>query len=62
LDLSWTSLTPSHLEQISKELSNLSKTIRDFNISYNMLSFNNENSPEYNSSFKFIKNIGSLIK
>jgi hypothetical protein len=62
LDLSWTSLTPSHLDLISKELSNLSKTIRDFNISYNLLAFNDEKSPEYESSINFVKNIGSLLK
>lgn len=62
LDLSETYLKPRHLEQVSIELADMYKLIRNVNISYNSLDFRVPGSDEHKHSTETIRNLKEMLK
>ena len=61
LDISWAQLRSKQLNQIVFTLSRFGKSMRNLNLSYNYLDFN-EKSPEYNDSISFMNNFKAFLQ
>ena len=61
LDISWGGLFPNELARISKALSRNAKSMRNLNLSYNALNFD-EDGPHKADSNRFMRNIQEFFK
>lgn len=62
VDLSSCHLGPEHLSIILKQLIQMTRQLRDINISYNNLNFSTEGSPDYEHSEQVLAHLDTIFQ